>query len=246
MKLEYLPLLQVQRDLYQMPRGLERFREYLRTMIDARTGDLELPLVALNPMGKDHVPQFLDALIAMLAEDVAAAAVAETGDEVKDAGGDYRVCLVVSDDKHGGWTNRHTSELDYRFHQKAYYARGWIAVLLWTSETYTPAEVRDEVRLAVFRAAHVHTHGVARTLREMLVQEGTAMALAGAASVRLEPEDLAYTRDVLIPHLDASDPATQIAALFGDAAARTLGHLPLGLSERAGLALAPEFALGRV
>jgi len=32
MKLEYVPLLQVQRDLYKMPRGFERFREYIKTM----------------------------------------------------------------------------------------------------------------------------------------------------------------------------------------------------------------------
>lgn len=33
MNLEYVPLLQVQRDLYKLPRGFERFREYLRTML---------------------------------------------------------------------------------------------------------------------------------------------------------------------------------------------------------------------
>jgi hypothetical protein len=34
MKLEFVPLLQVQRDLYRMPRGWERFREYLQTLFD--------------------------------------------------------------------------------------------------------------------------------------------------------------------------------------------------------------------
>lgn len=31
MKLEYVPLLQMQRDLYDIPRGTERFRKYLAT-----------------------------------------------------------------------------------------------------------------------------------------------------------------------------------------------------------------------
>jgi len=34
MTLEFLPLLQIQRDLYAMPRGMERFREYIKTMTD--------------------------------------------------------------------------------------------------------------------------------------------------------------------------------------------------------------------
>ena len=59
MTLEYVPLLKVQRDLYDLPRGIERFREYIQTMTGG--GDeLKLPLVAMNPMGKDHLPPFLD------------------------------------------------------------------------------------------------------------------------------------------------------------------------------------------
>jgi hypothetical protein len=38
--------------------------------------------------------------------------------------------------------------------------------------------------------------------------------------------------------MSATDHATLIAALFGDAAARELGYRPLGLSPRAGVALA--------
>ena len=35
MTLSFLPLLHVQRELYALPRGMERFREYIRTMVDA-------------------------------------------------------------------------------------------------------------------------------------------------------------------------------------------------------------------
>jgi hypothetical protein len=51
-------------------------------------------------------------------------------------------------------------------------------------------------------------------------------------------EDIAYTREVLIPDLDADDMRTCIECLFGDAADRTLGFTPRGLSPWAGLALA--------
>ena len=54
-----------------MPRGMERFREYIKTMTDAETGDLALPLVAMNPMGKDHIPALIDEYIALGAEAIA-------------------------------------------------------------------------------------------------------------------------------------------------------------------------------
>ena len=54
----------------------------------------------------------------------------------------------------------------------------------------------------------------------------------------LDEEDLAYTREVLVPYLEADDMRTTIECLFGDAAGRTLGFTPRGLSPWAGLALA--------
>jgi hypothetical protein len=253
MKLEYVPLLQVQRDLYELPRGFERFREYLRTMTDPDSGDLKLPLVAMNPMGKDHLPVFPDKLIGLDADGEAARAIAEAQAALQTEPGEYKVCVVVSDDLRGGWTNRYTTEFDYRFRQKAYYKRGWITGILWTSETYTPERIREEVQLCLFRAAYIQRHGYARTLGEMLTQESHAMSptarqalrMAGSTAPTLDPDDLAYTREVLATYFDNSDLPTLIAALYGDAAAQQLGYSPLGLSPRAGLALALDNAQKR-
>ncbi len=84
----------------------------------------------------------------------------------------------------------------------------------------------------------MHRHGSARTLREMLTQEGQVMALAGCSGPTLDAEDIAYTREVLIPYLGADDKRTCIECLFGDAAGRTLGFTPRGLSPWADLAQA--------
>jgi hypothetical protein len=238
MNLEYVPLLQIQRDLYDLPRGFERFREYLRSMIDQETGDLKFPLVAMNPMGKDHLPPFLDHLLAIDADGVAGRALGEAEAALRDAPGEYRACLVVSDDLKGGWTNRYASEYSYRFEQRAYYRRAWLAANLWTSETYDATTIREELLQCVYRVAHVQRHGAPRTLGEMLAQESYAMRHAGARTPRLEADDLAYTREVIREYTAATDRATLIAALFGDGAARDLGYPPLGLSARAGLALA--------
>jgi serine/threonine protein phosphatase PrpC len=72
----------------------------------------------------------------------------------------------------------------------------------------------------------------------MLTQEGAVMARADCAGPVLDEEDIAYTRAVLTPFLDAADKRTAIECLFGDAAGHTLGFTPRGLSPWAGLALA--------
>lgn len=238
MKLEYVPLLATQRELYALPRGAERFGEYLRTMIDPETSDLRLPLSAMNPMGKDHAPRLLDALAAIGADEIGARAAAEAAAAVADEPGEFRVGLVVSDDAGGGWTTRAAAELAHRRGEAGLLMRGWITGLLWTSEKHDRAVVREEVLTSVFRAAHIARRGPARTLRELLVQEGNAMRMAGARNPALEPHTLVATRQILLRLLDRDDIPTLVAALFGDAAARELGYEPLGLRPRAGLALA--------
>jgi hypothetical protein len=245
MTLTFVPLLQVQRDLYALPRGMERFREYIRTMTDADTGDLALPLVAMNPMGKDHVPALIDEYLAMGAEAIAETAVASAvtdrgrlSSPPAEADRAFRVALVVSDDLKGGWTNRWASEFSHRIEGAAITKRGWLVGILWTSEPASADRVRDAVLTSIYRADYLRTHPEPTTLGEMMEQEGYAMSRAGCAAPTLDEEDLSYTRDVIGPLRDLRDRATVIAALFGDPAASALGYPPLGLTERAGLAVA--------
>ncbi len=238
MKLEFVPLLKVQRELYGMPRGMERFRAYLATIIDPETRDLKLPLSGMNPMGKDHIPLLLDQYLAMDAERIASRAVADAKSRLTGVQGEFKVALVLSDDAMGGWTNRYTSEFGRRFGTKAYHKRGWLEVGLWTSEEPAAETVREQVLTTIYRAAHIEQHGFAHTLREMLAQEGFAMAQACCTEPALDGDDLVYTREVIRPYLDTKDYPAIIACLFGDEAARSLGYAPVGLSARAGFALA--------
>lgn len=220
-----------------MPRGMDRFREYIRTMVDAETGDLALPLVAMNPMGKDHVPALLDAYLELDAEAIADAAVRGAG-PLHPSDRAYKATLVVSDDLKGGWTNRWASEYSHRIEGGAILKRGWLVGVLWTSEPASERRVRDAVLTSIYRAEYLLTHSAPNTLGEMLEQEGYAMARAGCTTPHLDADDLEYTRSVIAPHRHATDRATVMACLFGDAAAHALGYPPQGLSDRAGLALA--------
>jgi hypothetical protein len=248
MKLDYLPLLTVQRELHGIPRGLGRFRHYLRTISNRDGTDIELtPLLIMNPMGKDHITALLDALLALDADGVGARAAADASDRLAEVPGDFRAAVVVADDLMGGWTNRYDWEFTLRFGprplqarlgSKAMLRRFWVTGVLWSSEAPSEWAVREAVLTAAHRVAYWQRHGIPRTLRDMLAQEGHVMAAVGCAGPVLDAEDLAYTREVLAPYLDADDKRTAIECLFGDAAARTLGFSPRGLSPWAGLALA--------
>jgi hypothetical protein len=192
-------------------------------------------------MGKQHVAATYDALLALDAEGIAAAALLEAEQRLAHIGGQFRVGLVVSDDVAGGWTNRYAAEMG-RFNGGPLLKRGWIAVGFWTGEQPSGEKVRERVLLSVFRMAYMQCFGPAETLRQMLLQEGLVAAFAGLNQPFLEPDEVAYTRDIITPHLDTTEYPTQFAALFGDEAAAMFGYPALGLSPWAGLALASHDA----
>jgi hypothetical protein len=204
----------------------------------------------MNPMGKDHVTALLDAYLAMDADGIGALVAAEVAARLADVPGDFKVGLVVADDLMGVGTNRYDCEFAWRFGPHQLHSGGsppkrprwlkdyWLQGVLWSSEPPSERAVREAILTAAHRVAYMQQHGPARTLREMLAQEGQVMARAGCSGPTLDTEDIAYTREVLADFLDTDDMRTCIECLFGDAAARTLGFTPCGLSPWAGLALA--------
>lgn len=239
MNLEFVPLLQLQRDLYNIPRGEERFHTYIQTITNADASDIELPpLAAMNPMGKEHIPELLDTLLALNADEIASDTVTQVPYKLFNQPGEFKIGLVVADDLLGGWTNRYTTEFNARFNNQAIFKRGWLSCTLWASETPSAQMVREEVLTTVYRAAYIQNHGFPKTLEDMLNQEGYAMAMAGCSQPILEADDFLYTKEVITPHLTTQEQPIIIPCLFGDRAAQSLGYKPQGLSERAGFALA--------
>jgi hypothetical protein len=258
MNLDYVPLLRVMRELHSIPRGQppdfngkRRFKQYLRTIFDYDRKVVKLPLlIAMNPMGKDHVTALLDAYLAMDGDGIGARAAADASARLADVPGDFKVGLVVVDDLMGGGSNRYDCEFFFRFgpnqlrggstppKPNRWIKEFWLAGVLWSSEAATERAVREAILTAAHRHAYLHRHGPARTLRDLLAQEGQVMALAGCSGPTLDAEDIVYTREVLIPYLDAEDMRTCMECLFGDEPGRMLGFTPRGLSPWAGLALA--------
>lgn len=240
MKLTYVPLLATLRAVYAVPRGYDRFQTYLNaTLTRDRTDVGVLPLLIANPMAREHVTDLLDDLLALDAEGVGARVTAEAAAGLADVRGDYPVSLMVADDLKGGWTNRYAVEFDFRVGWDPRGKRFWGPVgLLWSSEPASERAVREALGTAIYRLAYKLTHGYPTTLRDILTQEGHVMAQAGCLGPTLDADDIEYTREVLVPDLDATDKRTVMECLFGDGPGATLGFTPRGLSPWAGLALA--------
>src|SRR5688572_27610247 len=99
MNLTYVPLLRLQRDLYEMPRDRARFDAYIKLIGNDEGDDIALvPLVIANPMAKEHVNAALDVLLAMDADGIGA----RTADEIStdllpDRPGALSAALVMAD-----------------------------------------------------------------------------------------------------------------------------------------------------
>jgi hypothetical protein len=244
MPLEYIPLLNTQREIYDVPLGLERFKNYLKTIVGSSEDDIELaPLAAMNPMAKDHAKVYLEKLIALDADEVARTALAEFKSRIYVLDGfDIKASLVVCDDVKGGWTNRYLNEAKYLldFSKTNFLKRPWLAVPCWTSEDISSDQLRKNTLAALYRLAYMFQHK-AVTLGEVMLQEGYALMFAGD-SRWLEHDDLEYTRNVIEPYLETTLFPLQFACLYGDEIAKSVGYQPLGLSHRAGFALALDDA----
>ena len=216
-------------------------------------GPEALPLGDFSPMGRRQ-PEYLDALLNMNAEALAATFAREIEDDLRGTEADFRLLLVVVDQPNNGWTQRWLSDAAWRFgpekvaqSQQQTPARRWVTVQLWTHVPPTPEYLRAQVRGAVRRAVWRMEHGLPATLADMMRQEGAALAYGGGTfagqALTPEPEELAYTREVLESLRMSNHWPTCFAALYGDEAAKEVGFPPLGLGKLAGLGVAVEEAI---
>lgn len=238
MQIEFVPLLQKARDLHDVPRGMERFGAYIQTITGGNDSLDLVPLVAMNPMGREHVAERLDQWIALDAEQIAAQAALEAARELHKNTDVFKLGLVISDDLRGGWTNRYTSDWNVRFSKPANIVGRWISVVLWVSEEASAALLQARVRTAIYRTVYTLKHGPARTLRDMLRQEGAVERWGGASPPPLSAEEVDYARAVIAPHHAATEWPVVLPCLYGDPAAYALGYPQLGLPEFAGFAVA--------
>lgn len=247
MKFELVPILEKLRDLYLIPRGPDRFQAYIDLATGGATATKYIPyppLITVNPMAKEHALEFVESLLALEMENVARTVLKEANVRLESV--EYpntvKVGLSVLDDLKGGWTNRTFNDAARFKVGESLEKTGWLCVPVWTSEIPNLEELRAVVLESACRAAFAVQHGDPKTLREMIVQEGTVATFA-KRTLEFDREELEYSRAVIAPHLDSTNQPTVIACLYGDEAAKELGYPPLGLSKNAGFQIALADAL---
>jgi len=243
MRVTYLPVLPILRDLYVQPRDMQRFQRYIATLTGG-SDDVVVPIGVANPMAREHAVVKIDELLAIGADEVGARAAAEADARLTQVNADVEIkaSVVLIDDLAGGWTNRYTSEASVRFPGRGALKRPFAPALVWTSESPTAEDIGREVLAAIYRVAYQQRRGLPTTLAAMLDQEGLAGVFASAYPT-LDPAQLGAARGI-ISGLGADPPyPTAFAALYGDAAAEQLGYPLLGLPARAGFEVALADAL---
>jgi hypothetical protein len=251
MGIDLIPTLEVQRALYAQKRTMARFRWYLEQITgvsDDGEIDIALPIVAVNPLGREHCLAAIEALIALGAEAEIASAIEEARRRLTQVAGEAKVCVNLLDDARGGWTNRHFVEAEMRLKGRLAdraKRRPFVVAPAWSSETYEAGMLRHEALAAIFRYAAAITLGSTQTLGEMLTREGLALRFAGAdaetarlLAPRLADDEVDYCRAIILGQRESTHWPAQFAAFFGDEIAAEAGYPGLGLPSRAGFAVA--------
>ena len=241
MQIELVPTLALMRDLYRMPRDMARFHRYIEAMTNA-DGSLALPLSGFNPMGRDHVAEAVDHLVAIDAEVVVTRAAEEAARRLALGRGAYRVALVVSDDIGGMWTERTNAEATARFNRRGASLAGWVVPTFWTSDRPTAAAIEAEMIAEIYRTIALETESDERALSAVMRIEGRALRFAGA-SPGLGRAEIERARTTLDPLGERGEWPVIITAMFGDEVAQQYGYEPLGLPTRAGFEVALADAL---
>ncbi len=239
------PLLETQLIVQRVPRGPERFDAYIAATVGGaiKTADLKHPhLVAMNPMGKEHVTQMLEAYRDLKAETVVQGVLDDLNVRLP-CELTVHVGIVAVDDLKGGWTNSYLNDFGFRFNPLLLDGqRITLVVPLWTTRTPSLPELEMLTLESAYRVVYKLRHGDTTNLREMMRQEGLAARFAGRP-LTLETADLEYSRAVMHEYLDSLHVPTQFACLYGDEAAISVGYPPLGFSVRAGFEIGLAWAL---
>ncbi len=250
MNVEVTNVLGDLRGLYAIADRFERFDAYAALGSGKARGE-PLPIGTFSPMGERQAA-YLDQLIAVDAEGLAqttANAVAADFGTLPDR---FRLMLVVADVPRNGWTQRQLTDAEWRFTlQNDRVPKGvtlngfdrWVSVLLWTDTEATETYIERETRGALYRALHRRYSGPPSMLAEMMQQEGRVLGYAGYTP-ELAADELAYSQEVIAPHLQKSDFPVCFSALYGDEAAKAAGYKALGLNPNVGFQLALQDASG--
>jgi len=232
MRFESLPLVDLMIEYYGLPRGFERFQEYIRLLTGDSKDDMQIPIVAFNPMGKEHVLDKLNELKLIDAEKIISNCISEINPEIIGQNADriFKVSLSLADVLKGGWTNRYTTDYQTKFNNSAFLKRNFCTVMFWTSDEITVDLVLARTREFLYRTIYQLEHTKPETLEEHIRQEAYVSNKANPYP-GTKIEDLDYYQIIYeLNHTTIYYPFI-FNFLYGDKAAMDLGYTPIGIKE---------------
>lgn len=245
MRFTVLPVVDTMIDLYEKPRTVERFQEYIKILQGETKGDLAFPISGFNPMAKEHVLDQLKELKKFGAEQIMEDALADVNKKFGDRFPNriFKVALNVFDDLKGGWTNRFTSDYDSKFKINGLISRDFCIPVFWTSEKIMPANIKEIILQYVFRTIHWLTYPKPVTLKEHVLQE---IYVSRQTPSRIEEDfgDFSTMHHFYVQHENATDYSIIFNFFYGDKESQLLGFPTYGLkSEMTGYGYAGRIAV---
>jgi len=229
----HVPLLEILRDFYALPRDPNiRFPHY-RALIGTETTLTHPPLIHMNPMAREHIHVYIQKLLE-LDIDHAACMLVPTVAQALGYSSALMHGIGIADDVAGGWTSTADIDMKRRFAAHSNANGAWCSTVLLASEPPTYASVTAEIMAAIVRHHWQSHHGNPLLLREMLAQE-QAVSSVVKQQIQETAEEYEYTTQCITAYMDESAYPTIVAVLLGDDSAASLGYSRHGFGRHAGL-----------
>jgi hypothetical protein len=226
MPFQTLPTLDTMLDLYEKPRTIERFQEYIKMLQGDSKGDLMMPISGFNPMAKGHILLKINELKSLKAEEIMTETLLELNKTLASERNEdiFNVALNLSDDLMGGWTNRFTSDYDSKFRINALVNRKFCTPIFWTSETFTSKIIKTRTLEYAYRTLYWLQNPKPKTLKEHIEQEKFV-----AMKIKFPKPKIDFTLidKFYKKHQDSDDYHLIFNFLYGDEASQSLAF-PMG------------------
>jgi hypothetical protein len=239
-----LPVVDTMIDLYEKPRAVERFQEYIKMLQGETKGDLAFPISGFNPMAKEHILDHLKELKKVGAEQIMEDALVDINEKFNGQflNRIFKVALNLSDDLKGGWTNRFTSDYDSKFKINGLISRDFCTPVFWTSEKIIPQEISRRTQEYVFRTIYWLTYPKPVTLKEHVLQE-IFVSKQMAFDYKDDGKDFSTMHNFYLQHENATDYSVIFNFFYGDKGSQSLGFPTFRIkSEMTGFEYAGHFA----
>jgi hypothetical protein len=230
MTFQLLPTIEIMLDLYEKPRDIERFQEYLKVLQGDTKGDLALPIGNFNPMAKEQLILKLRELKTLKAEQIMVDVLSEINLQISPnkQPSTFKVALNLSDDLQGGWTNRFTSDYDSKFKINALVKRQLCTPIFWSSEIFSEEKIKHRIAEYVFRTIYWLDNPKPKTLKEHLEQEQFVAQKTGFTK---DKGDFMELKDFYQQHQDSDNYLLIFNFLYGDNVSKSLAFPCFGIEK---------------